>query len=115
MAGLFIELYLDEDVSVLVADLLRGRGFAVTTTRDEHRLGSSDESQLAYAADNGMTLLSHNRVDFETLAREYAQSDRPHGGIILSGRHSPYELVRRLLLILDQVSADEMRDLIRYI
>jgi hypothetical protein len=31
---LFIELYLDEDVSVLVADLIRARGFTATTTRD---------------------------------------------------------------------------------
>jgi hypothetical protein len=32
---LFAELYLDEDVSVLVAALLRARGFDVITARDE--------------------------------------------------------------------------------
>jgi len=31
MSRLFIELYLDEDVDVLVADLLRSPGFKVTT------------------------------------------------------------------------------------
>lgn len=30
MAGLFIELYLDEDVSILIAELLRGRGFRLS-------------------------------------------------------------------------------------
>ena len=30
-------------------------------------------------------------------------------------RHPPYEIVRRLLLILNQVTADEMQDQLRYI
>ena len=34
MSRLFIELYLDEDVDVLVADLVRARGFKVTTTQE---------------------------------------------------------------------------------
>ena len=42
MSRLFIELYLDEDVNVLVADLLRGRGFVAVTTRDESQLENSD-------------------------------------------------------------------------
>jgi hypothetical protein len=31
---LFIELYLDEDVDVLVADLVRARGFRATTAQE---------------------------------------------------------------------------------
>ena len=31
MNRLFIEFYLDEDVSILVADLIRARGFVITT------------------------------------------------------------------------------------
>jgi hypothetical protein len=70
---------------------------------------------LAHAASLGMTLLSHNRVDFERLAREYVESGRSHHGIILAGRHPPHELMRRLLLILNQATADEMKDRVRYI
>jgi len=33
MKPFFIELYLDEDVDVLLAELLRARGFKVTTTQ----------------------------------------------------------------------------------
>lgn len=40
--SLFIELYLDEDVSVLLSELLRGRGFIAVTTRDAEMLGKSD-------------------------------------------------------------------------
>lgn len=39
---LFAELYLDEDVSVLVAALLRARRFSATTARDEGMLRQSD-------------------------------------------------------------------------
>ncbi len=44
---LFAELYLDEDVSVLLATLLRARGFAVTTAHAEGMLHRSDAEQLA--------------------------------------------------------------------
>lgn len=42
MSDLFIALYLDEDVNVLVAALLRARGYDVLTTREEGRLAASD-------------------------------------------------------------------------
>jgi predicted nuclease of predicted toxin-antitoxin system len=112
---LFIELYLDEDVDVLVGELLRARGFAAITTREAGQLGKSDEQQLAYAASKGMALLTHNRVDFEALARAYYEAGKAHYGIILASRHPAHEVVRRLLLILNQVAADEMQDQVRYI
>lgn len=115
MDRLFIELYLDEDVSVLIADILRGRGFNATTTRDEGQRQNTDAEQLAYAADHHKTILTHNRVDFEILAQKYTDSGSKHFGIILARRHPPYELVRRLLVILNNVTADEIEDQIRYI
>lgn len=115
MSRIFIDLYLDEDVDVLVAALLRSRGFAVSTTRDAHRLGTTDEEQLAYAATHEKTILTHNRVDFESLVRHYFILQKPHAGIIIAVRHPPHEVARRLLLILNQVTADEMKDQVRYI
>jgi predicted nuclease of predicted toxin-antitoxin system len=115
MNRLFIELYLDEDVDVLVADLLRARGFAATTTRDARNLQASDANQLAYAVAEQKTLLTHNRADFEALAQTHFATAQSHCGIIIAVRHPPHEIVRRLLLILNQVTADEMQDQIRYI
>lgn len=112
---LFIEVCLDEDVDVLVADLLRARGFAATTTREAGQLGNSDEGQPAHAASHSKVLLTHNRVDFEAPARAYYEAGKTHYGIILATRHPAHELVRRLLLILNQVAADEIRDQVRYI
>lgn len=115
MTRLFIELYLDEDVSVLVAALLRGRGFSALTAHDEGRLGLTDADQLAHSASLNRTLLTHNRSDFEALAQRYADQERDHYGIILARRYPPYELLRRLMRLLDHVTADEMKNQVKYI
>ena len=71
MNKLFIELYLDEDVDVLIAQLLVGRGFSAMTTREAGQLQKSDREQLAFASKEQRAFLTHNRTDFEELALEY--------------------------------------------
>ena len=115
MNTLFIELYLDEDVNVLVAALLRARGFTALTTREASQLQNSDGEQSAYAVSQRKAFLTHNRVDFEALAKEYLASRKTHYGLIIARRHPAQEIVRRLLRILNQVTADEMQDQVRYI
>lgn len=115
MSRLFIELYLDEDVDVLVADLVRAKGFLATTTRGDGQVGNNDEEQLAYAISQQKTLLTHNRTDFEQLARRYVAGGLAHYGIIIAVRRSPYEIARRVLVLLNQVTADEMENQLRYI
>ena len=56
-------LYLDEDVSVVVAAILAARGFMAATVRDSKQLGRSDSEQLAYAAGSNSVLVTHNQVD----------------------------------------------------
>jgi len=112
---LFIELYLDEDVSVLLAKLLRARGFEVITTQDAKRLGASDKEQLEYAIRKEKVLLTHNRLHFEKLHKEYLRKDKEHYGIIIAARQNEYITLKRLLKILDNVSADEMKNQLRYI
>jgi len=115
VSRLFIELYLDEDVDVLVADLVRARGFSAFTCRDTGRLGHTDAEQLAYAVEQGKTLLTHNRVDFEALHQQYVLVGRTHHGILIAVRRPPYQIVRNLLTILNHVTADEMENRVRYI
>lgn len=111
---MFIELYLDEDVDVLVADLIRARGFTAITTRDAGNLHKDDDEQLSYA-DNQFVFVTHNRVDFEARALEYFASGKTHCGIIIAIRRPPQDIVRRLLVISNNVTADEMVNQIRYI
>jgi predicted nuclease of predicted toxin-antitoxin system len=115
MSTLFLELYLDEDVDVLLSDLIRARGFAATTTREAGNLHADDSNQLLYAVQHQKTFLTHNRVDFETLATTYFREQKTHYGIIIATRHPPHEIARRLLIILNQVTADEMINQLVYI
>jgi hypothetical protein len=46
MSRLFIELYLDEDTDVLIADLVRSRGFKVTTAQEAGQIGKEREKAL---------------------------------------------------------------------
>jgi len=115
VSRLFIELYLDEDIDVLVADLLRARGFSVTTTQEAGQLGQNDPAQLAWCVSRQKALLTHNRAHFENLARDYFQTDRTHFGIIIAVRRLPHELTRRLLVILNDTTADELVNQFIYI
>jgi hypothetical protein len=70
MGDLFIELYLDEDVDVLVAELIRARGFEAITTRDAGQLQKNDE-------DNWHTLLASKKpllVTIGLILRELLRS-----------------------------------------
>ena len=115
MNRLFIELYLDEDVDVVVGDLLRPRGFSVITTQEAGKVGHNDSAQLAWSVSCQKTLFTHNRTDFEGLARDYFETGVTHYGIIIAVRRLPHELARKLLVILNDVTADEMVNQIIYL
>jgi hypothetical protein len=115
LSKLFIELYLDEDVDVLIADLVRARGFRATTTVEAGNLHQDDDKQLEFAVSAQLTLLTHNRADFETRALEHIASGKTHYGIIVAVRRPPQDIARRLLVILNSVTADEMINQVRYI
>jgi predicted nuclease of predicted toxin-antitoxin system len=115
MNQLFISLYLDEDVDVLVASLLRARGVQVTTTRDADQLHRSDSEQLVYATRHRMALVTHNLSDFESLARSYFTNGQAHTGIIIAFRNPPQIIAARLMRLVNQVTADEIENQLRYI
>lgn len=115
MTDIFIHVYLDEDVDVLVATLLRSRGFEAITTHQAGQLGKTDTEQLGYAVSQKASILTHNRTDFEDLAREYFEQEKPHYGIIIAARNPCQEIMKRLLVILCSTTADEMENQILYI
>ena len=115
MSGLFASLYLDEDVDVLIASVLRSRAFSATTTLDAAQVGNSDLNQMEYAIEQGMAVLTHNRKHFEELAREYYSSGRIHFGIIIAVRRQPNEIANRLLVLLNELSAEDFKNRVVYI
>ena len=55
---MFALLYTDEDMSALVATLLKSRGLDVTTVPEQGTLGKTDREQLEFAVSLIDTLLS---------------------------------------------------------
>lgn len=115
MTRIFVALYLDEDVDVLIAELLRSYGFDAITVREANQLHLSDREQLEYAISQERALLTHNRLDFESLAQEYYETGQNHYGIILAVRRPSHDILLRLLKLFDRDTADEMKNQVRYI
>ncbi len=103
-----IALYLDEDVHPTLAAILRERGFDVLTASEAGMLGKSDPEQLEFAVRQGRAVLTHNIRDYVQLARQYAEQNRTHAGIIVSDQLPLRVLLRRTLKLLAALSAEEM-------
>lgn len=54
----FVTLYTDEDVTADLAPALRWRGYSAQSTLEAGNLSLSDEAQLIFATEHGMTLLT---------------------------------------------------------
>ena len=108
-------MYLDENVDVLVAAMLRGRGFDVATTRERHSIGASDPDQLAFAVAEARCLVTHNRDDFVLLHTQYVNNNQPHMGIIVAAMRRPGEIADRIAHLLDTYTADEIAGQLFYV
>lgn len=109
---IFAKVYLDENVDILVAKLLLARGFEATTTCERGMLG---QAQLAYTASLKYCLLTYNKVDFEKLHLVYMSENKKHSGIIICPEKNAYEVVERVVIILDTLTADEIANQLLYV
>lgn len=79
-----MKLLLDEQISGKVAERLRDRGHDVIAATDDPSLrGLGDPDLFEVAQQQGRALVTYNRVDFEPITREYAQTDREHHGLVI--------------------------------
>lgn len=115
MNKLFVSIYLDEDVNVLLAEMLRNRGYDAVSTTETGMKGSSDRAQFEYAIENERAILTHNRVDFENLVQEYFSSHRKHYGVVISSRKPVKDILNNLLIVLNNYTSEEMQDQVIYI
>ena len=108
---LFIALYLDEDVTSVLASALRNRGYQAQSTAEANNLGRGDEFQLLYATERDMAVLTYNAQDFIPLARKWYFAGRTHAGIIVSPqfeRRQFGELLRQTLNLMNGLTRPEI-------
>ena len=115
MARVPASIYLDEDVSVVVAAILRARGCDAMSARDTGQLGRSDSEQLAFGAAAGRVVLTHNRIHFERLHRDWLQEGRSHAGILVARRRPPRDVAARVGRLLARLGAADLKDQLFYV
>ena len=102
-----IQLLLDEDVPVLLAQVLRERGYDVVHVTEVGLSGSPDVAVLEWAVEQRRAVLTHNVRDFLALAERAAESSLDHYGILPSPQLPFGDLLRRALRTLrDRTAAD---------
>jgi len=86
----FPRLYLDEDLTDDLGELLRAEGFDAIHTRDASRKGAIDPRQLAFAVEEHRVVVTANLVHFRMLHEAWLNwaplqnpdQPRPHPGIL---------------------------------
>ena len=113
-----IRFYADEDAAEhAVMEGLRQREVNVLTVLEADRGEETDEEQLEFAATEGRVLYSLNVEHFCRLHHEFLSAGRHHAGIVVIPRHrySIGEKIRRLLSMVETLTAEEMRDRLEYL
>ena len=79
-----MKLLLDELISAVVAEQLRGRNCDVEAVTERRELrGSTDYELFEYAQTAEQAVVTYNRDDFLELDRHYRSENRWHCGIVI--------------------------------
>jgi hypothetical protein len=109
-ARLFIALYTDADVHGALAAQIRRRGFDTISAYEAGNAGLDDDDQLEYAVSQRRAILTCNARHFEPLFEEWWQTGRKHYGVVVAEQLPVGKLLRRVLRLLNTVSAEEMEN-----
>ena len=113
-----IRLYVDEDAAEhAVVEGLRQAGVDTLTVLEAGRGEETDEAQLEFAAREGRSIYTFNVGHFCRLHGEFLLAGRVHAGIIVipRQRYSVGEKIRRLVFLVEAVTAEEMRNRLEYL
>jgi len=110
-----MNLYLDENIPVVLCTALAAHGVDCLTTQQAGNLGLSDVQQLAFATTEGRSLVTFNRKDFLPLVQRWQESTHTHAGLILSKELPVPELLRRFRKFLHQHQTDDLTNLVLWL
>jgi len=113
-----VKVYLDEDLSPAIADILRRNGMDAISTHEAGTVQLDDRAQLAYATREGRTIVTANVVDFIELAHEAVATNTEHAGIVLvpsSFRGDEFQAIADAVLDALQPYRDGLRGLVVYL
>ena len=113
-----IGFLLDEDGMVGAVVLgLRRAGMRVETIEEHRRRGDSDSQQIEFAHQLGLVLFTFNRGDLIRIHTRMMRTGGHHSGLVIAvqQRHGIGDLIRRLVRISAELSAEEMHDRLEFL
>lgn len=109
------KLLLDEQIWVYLATLLREQGFDVYHVTEAGLDQTPDPVILEEAVKKRQAVVTFNVKDFISLAHEYLEEGKEHYGIVVSNEIPQGELKRRVTKLLESVSAEELKNMVRFL
>lgn len=113
-----MKVYLDEDLSPVIAALLRKQGIDATTAQEVSNVQLDDRAQLVYAAREERAIVTANVVDFMALAHEAVATNTEHAGIVLvpsSFRGDEFQAITDAIVQALKPYRGDMRGLVLYL
>jgi len=98
-----------------LAPQLRRQGMDALSVYDLHQQGRTDVAILEYAASQQRVLLTHDIRHFLELHQQYAAEGLTHAGILLTNERYIGRLIQRLITLAEAVTAEEMREQVKFI
>jgi predicted nuclease of predicted toxin-antitoxin system len=108
-------LLLDEHIWVYLATLLRKQGFDVYHVDEVGLDHTLDPEILRAATENHRAVVTFNIKDYIPLSVQYFEDGKEHYGIVVSDEVPQGELQRRVTKLLKSVSAEELKNTVRYL
>jgi predicted nuclease of predicted toxin-antitoxin system len=109
------KLLLDEQIWKYLAKLLREQGFDVIHVNEVDLDATPDEKIMAYAVEKHRAVVTFNVRDYIPLAVQYFEDGKEHYGVVVSKELSQGELKRRVMKLLQSVTAEELMNAVRYL
>jgi Domain of unknown function (DUF5615) len=115
MRGTPSKLLLDEHIWYGLTEALTQRGYDVVHVNDTAQRGIDDEPLLVFATVQDRAVLTYNARHFVPLVRLWYEAGREHAEVILSIQLPPHELLRQVERLLVTLSADALRNTVRWL
>jgi len=109
-----MKLYLDEDLSPKIAEVLRKAGVDALSAHEAGMCEILDHRQLEFGATEKRCLVTRNRDDFIRLTIRFFNDQRPHCGVLIVPYTLPGDQFSRIASLIKKFSSRHPKGLSPY-
>lgn len=109
------KLLLDEQIWKRLAPLMREKGFDVVHVYEVGLDHVDDDIVLSAAVEKHRAVVTFNIKDFMPFITQYYDDGKKHYGIVVSDEISKGELQKRVTNLLENISAEDLKNTVRYL